>query len=221
MNILIVAAHPDDEALGCGGTIARHAAAGERVDILFLADGASARPGAGADEIEARRRAARAAAAALGAQPPEFLDFPDNRLDIVPLLTVVQAVEAVVGRARPAIVYTHHAGDLNIDHRIANQATLTACRPLPGATVRAIYSFEVLSSTEWASHLTGFWPTRYVDIGSHLEAKMAALRLYRAEMRPFPHPRSFEAVAALAKLRGTAVGLAAAEAFMTIREIST
>jgi LmbE family N-acetylglucosaminyl deacetylase len=219
-TVMVVAAHPDDEVLGCGGTLARHAAAGDRVELLLVADGVTGRAEAASKaEQAARLAAAEAAARALGARPPRSLLFPDNRLDTVALLDVVRRIEECMAEVRPDIVYTHHAGDLNIDHELVHRAVLTACRPLPGSTVRALYTFEVLSSTEWRPGARPFDPVRYVDIGATLERKMAALRCYGAEMRPFPHARSYEAVEALAKLRGAQAGMAAAEAFGVLRAI--
>lgn len=222
-TVLVIAAHADDEALGCGGTMARHAAAGDDVHILFLADGVGARGDRAEQDaaLSERRAAAESAAAVLGAHPPIFLDLPDNQLDSMPLLEVTRAIEAVAENLHPEIIYTHHAGDLNVDHRICNQAVLTAFRAFPGQSVRAIHCFEVCSSTEWAFASTGpaFVPTRYVDISAFIETKLAALEAYAMEMRPFPHIRSSRAVSALATWRGACVGSEAAEAFITIREI--
>lgn len=219
-SILVVAAHPDDEALGCGGTIARHVAAGDEVACLFLADGATSRESEA--DASVRERQARRAADTLGIGEILLARFPDNRMDTVALLDVVQVIEKVVARFSPETIYTHHGGDLNIDHRITHQAVLTACRPQPGHSVRAIYGFEVPSSTEWAppATLPPFTPTRFVDITAYLEQKRAALDCYVEEMRPWPHARSFEAVEALARMRGACVGVEAAEAFMVIREIA-
>ena len=223
MTTLVVAAHPDDEALGCGGTIRRLADAGEHVEILFLADGESSRTGGEVDSelLKYRRRAACAAAAILGAQQPRFADFPDNRLDTVPLIEIVQAVESAVDDIRPDTVYTHHAYDLNIDHGLVSRAVVTACRPLPGHSVERLFAFEVLSSTEWqlADEHLAFVPDRFVNIAEQLDAKLAALEAYAEEMRPFPHSRSYEAVRAQATLRGAHSGLTAAEAFRTLRMI--
>ncbi len=218
-NILVIAAHPDDEALGCGGALVRHVARGDRVQCLFLADGAGSRS-EGAD-VGLRQRQAEAAARRLGAAAPMLLGFPDNRMDSVPLLDIVQAVEKVIAEVRPDIIYTHHGNDLNIDHRITHQAVLTACRPQPDSCVRAIYGFEVPSSTEWASPeaAPAFRPVRFVDISDYLQHKMALLDCYADEMRAFPHARSREAVEALARWHGATVGVAAAEAFSVIREI--
>jgi N-acetylglucosamine malate deacetylase 1 len=222
MTVLVIVAHPDDEVLGAGGTIARHVARGEEVHTLFLTDGVGARGGTEAAATH-RCAAARQAAAILGAKPPRFTGFQDNRLDGVDLLDVVQAVENMVAAVRPETIYTHHAGDLNIDHAVCHRAVLTACRPLPGSVVRRIYAMEVVSSTEWA--LPGaadcFFPNRFVDVSTTLQTKQRALGAYAEEMRSFPHPRSHQAVEALAHWRGAMAGVVAAEAFATVREIET
>ena len=220
-TVLVVAAHPDDEILGCGGTIARHAARGDNVSLLFLADGETSRPGAGTADIEKRQAAARKAAEIVGASIFDFADFPDNRLDGVELLTVVRRIEAAIGELAPEIVYTHALADLNIDHQTCHRATLTACRPLPGRSVRRLLAFETLSSTEWSAEAMAvrFCPTLFIDIGDHLAQKLEALDCYDDELPPFPHARSREAVEALARRRGAEVGCPAAEAFQIIREI--
>ena len=220
-RILVVAAHPDDEALGCGGMMARHAAEGADVAVLFLADGEMARTEAQSSLIGSRREAARRAAAELGATSVTCSEFPDNRLDTVAILDITQAIEAVIGAHKPSILYTHHAGDVNVDHRIPHRAVMTACRALPGHPVRAIRCFEVLSSTEWATAGFGppFRPTLFCDIATYMPTKLAALRCYDGEMRPFPHSRSYEAVEALAKYRGASGGMLAAEGFVIAREL--
>lgn len=225
-RILIVAAHPDDEVLGCGGVAARHAKRGDRVDVLIVAEGATSRgerrnASAHADELSALKEAARRAAKILGARPPRFGGLPDNRLDEVPLLDVVKLIESVGAEVRPETVYTHHAGDLNVDHQVIARAVATAFRPLPGASVRSVYAFETVSSTEWAFHAVepAFRPSRFEDISDVMGLKRAALECYAREMRPFPHPRSIEAIESLARLRGASVGVAAAEAFCVIRDV--
>ena len=220
-TVLVIAAHPDDEILGCGATMARHAAAGDEVHVLIVGEGETSR-GAGGDAVADRGAAAKAAAKAVGAHAPRMLGLPDNRLDSLALLDIVQPIEKAIDAVRPDTVYTHHAGDLNIDHRIVHQATVTACRPLPGQRIRALYAFEVLSSTEWSGQVgPAFAPNCFVDVVDHMEQKLTALRCYDSEMRPFPHARSYEAVQALATLRGASAGLAAAEAFLVIRLIET
>ena len=218
--ILAVVAHPDDEVLGAGGTLARHAASGDEVHIVFLTDGVGAR-GNDRAAVERRAKAARLAASLLGACEPQFLGYPDNRLDRVDLLDITQAIEQVIKEIAPSTIYTHHAGDLNIDHVLCHRAVLTACRPMAGSKVRRIYAMEVPSSTEWSSpySASAFVPTHFVDISATQEAKRRALEAYAEEMRAFPHPRSFEAIDALATWRGASAGLHVAEAFMVLREI--
>lgn len=224
-TILVVAAHPDDELLGCAGALARHARAGDRVEIAILAEGATSRSAdsdrdSHAAELDRLRDAARRAADMIGANEPEFFGLPDNRMDGLVLLDLVQRLEQTIARVRPEIVYTHHRGDVNVDHDITHRAVITACRPLPGHPVRQILSYETVSSTEWMSPASApsFAPNWFVDIGETLETKLAALRCYEAEMRPFPHPRSYQAVEHLARWRGASAGFHAAEAFMLVRQ---
>jgi LmbE family N-acetylglucosaminyl deacetylase len=227
--VLIVAAHPDDEALGCGGSMARLADEGAAVHVHFLADGVGARSGgpggrAGgpdAKALKARRGAALKACDILGAASVTFGDFSDNRLDTVALLDIIRQVEARMEVVRPALVLTHHAGDLNIDHRRVHDAVVTACRPHPTQSVRTLLFFELPSSTEWQVPGTGqpFEPTWFVDISKTLARKIAALKAYRMELRPWPHARSLEAITHLARWRGSCVGVEAAEAFVLGRTI--
>lgn len=215
MKVLVIAAHPDDEVLGCGATMARLAAEGHRVEVLIVAEGATSRPGHEADDVSSLRECARAAAAVLGASEVHFGGLPDNRLDAVPLLEVVQLIEGVLSEVRPDVVLTHHDGDLNVDHRVVSNAVLTACRPMAGSRVTRVYLFEVASSTEWAFHRMkpSFEPNVFVDVNESVGAKQRALECYASEMRGFPHPRSSENIAALATTRGAAAGLRRAEAF--------
>ena len=224
-SVLIVAAHPDDEVLGCGGTIARHVAEGDSVNVVFFTDGVGARhreKGARyqSDQV-LRNESARAALAILGTEAPSSLGFPDNRLDGVDLLDLVQALEAKSRPLEPSLIYTHWFGDLNIDHCRVYQSVLTAFRPTERSSVRQIKSFEIPSSTEWGdrSITSKFNPTSYVDISGFLDVKLRAMEAYAEEMRSFPHPRSREALEALARWRGAESGLMAAEAFVQIREI--
>lgn len=216
-RILVVAAHPDDEALGCGGALAKHAAAGAEVAALFLTNGAGARSDASDAQIAARRAAMEQAAEILGIRKLSQLDFPDNALDTVPLLEVAKAVESFASDfGLPDVVYTHHSGDLNVDHQIAHRAALTCFRPQPGRQVGEIRVFETLSSTGWFGSNRGesrFQPCLIVDIADFWECKKAALEAYTAEMRNWPHARSIGAVEALARHRGSVAGVEMAEAF--------
>lgn len=217
-KVLIVSAHTDDEALGCGGTIARHVAEGDTIYAVFLADGVTSRPDASSVELEQRNLAAAKAHEILGIKKAYMLGFPDNRMDSVPLLDIVQQLEGVLQEVQPEIIYTHHFGDLNVDHRVSHQAVMTACRPLPMGGGAEIYTFEVMSSTEWNSPgFAPFIPNMFVDISDFLGIKMRALEAYSEEMRPAPHSRSLDNLTELARHRGNCVGFHAAEAFMVMR----
>jgi N-acetylglucosamine malate deacetylase 1 len=220
VRVLVVAAHPDDEVLGCGATVARHVEQGNAVEILILGTGALSRDGARPGEPARLARQAEEASRILGARQVRVLDLPDNRFDSVDLLEIVKRVEAEIRRLDPEVVYTHHAGDLNVDHRRTFQAVMTASRPQGPGGVRKILSFEVPSSTEWQSPTSGvgFSPNTFVDVGRTIDRKVAALKAYTEEVRPFPHPRSPEAVRALGAWRGATVGFLAAEAFVLVRE---
>lgn len=218
-TVVVVAAHPDDEVLGCAGTIALHSAAGDQVHVIFMADGEQSRAQQ-APQHQARQQAARAAADALGVCSVQFLDFADNAMDSVPLLHIVQALEHALKPLQPECIYTHFGGDLNIDHRLTYQAVLTASRPQPEQSVRSIYCFEVPSSTEWAAHTeVGFRPQLFIDTSSVQTQVEAALHCYATELRPWPHSRSMHAIQLRQQWRGSHVGLTSAEAFMIEREI--
>jgi len=218
-TVLVVAAHSDDEALGCAGTIAKHTAAGDQVHVLFMTDGVGSRDATDTDVI-ARQKATKEAMDALGVTAMQNLNFPDNKMDSVALLEIVKEVEISLSKLEPNILYTHHIGDLNIDHCITHKAVMTACRPQPGLSVKEIYAFEVLSSTEWQTPgVNAFCPTVYVDITDFIEIKKKVLNVYSDEMRQPPHTRSIENALRLCELRGNAVGIKSAEAFMCIRKI--
>lgn len=225
-SVLVVVAHPDDEVLGCGGTLARYARDGHTVHVAMLADGLGARhegalTAASASALERRRGAAQQASSILGVHSISFGDFPDNQMDTVPLLSIARHVEQLVQQHTPSIVLTHHAGDVNIDHRRIHEAVVTACRPQPGHPVRTVLTFEVASSTEWqfAASAPVFAPSWFVDISDSLELQQHALAAYADELRPWPHPRSLEALRDRARWRGASIGVAAAEAFMVGRHI--
>lgn len=219
-TVLIVAAHADDEALGCGGAIARHAAEGDNVYAVFMADGVSSRALSTKKDLEGRNVAAERARKILGIKKCFYLGLPDNRMDSVPMIEIVRALEPIVQMLKPTIVYTHHDGDLNIDHRITHQALITACRPAPNFSVREIYAFEIMSSTEWSAPTSKpFVPNHYVDITEYLDTKLESLAAYAVEMRAEPHSRSIAHLKNLAHHRGNSVGMLAAEAFLTIRTL--
>ncbi|WP_291499947.1 PIG-L deacetylase family protein [Desulfocurvus sp.] len=222
--ILAIVAHPDDEVLGCGGTLARLADEGWPLVAAVLSAGATSRlPGR---EEERRQQAALKdalgqAACILGVKEVRQFDFPDNAFDSVPLLEIVRVVETLVQECCPSVVFTHHSGDLNVDHCVTARAVLTATRPQGRNPVRTVLSFEVPSSTEWSfgGVLPAFTPNVFFDVTATLERKLAAMEAYAQEGRPFPHPRSLEALRMLSGVRGSACGLQAAEAFMLVRHV--
>jgi len=220
-KLLVVAAHPDDEVLGCGGAIAHFTQQGVTTTVLFLADGVAARANADVAELERRQAAAHTAAECLGIQSVSLGQLPDNRLDTVDLLSIVKIVEAAIAQHHPDTVLTHHAGDVNIDHQRVHQAVVTACRPQPDHCVKTLLFFEVPSSTEWQTpgSAPAFLPNWFVDISDTLPRKLEALSAYEDELRPAPHPRSLASIKALARWRGATIGVDAAEAFMLGRQI--
>jgi len=224
-SVLILTAHPDDEVLGCGGTIAKLVDQGAILHVAFLADGVFSRIGEQAtqqEELKIRRKAAQAACDILGVKSVTFGDFPDNRMDTIALLDITKAVESLISELQPDTVFTHHAGDLNIDHRRIHEAVVTACRPQHRHPVKTLLCFEVPSSTEWQFPYStpAFEPNWFVDISSTLNRKMAALEAYVAELHDWPHPRSRQGVEHLAHWRGATVGVDAAEAFILGRQLA-
>jgi len=223
MTTLVLAAHPDDEVLGCGGTMARLAQEGETVYVAILGEGITSRvqhrAHADASEVEALRNCSHRVAARLGARECFLYGLPDNRFDTVPLLDIVKIIEDLVAKLKPDTVYTQHGGDLNVDHLQLYRATLTATRPIVGCPVKAVYAYEVASSTEWAfqQFSPAFRPSVFVNIEATLSRKIDAMQMYQSEAREFPHPRAPEALRAQAQRWGTTAGLAAAEAFDLVR----
>jgi LmbE family N-acetylglucosaminyl deacetylase len=218
---MAIVAHADDEVLGCGGTLRRHVLDGDDVWTVILADGETSRSASTDASVVSREIAARNAAAILGVQHVLLHRLPDNRLDACPRLDIVKLVEGCIAEIRPDTIYSHHAGDLNVDHRRVSEAVVTACRPQKGHSVETLLFFETVSSTEWQMPNVGpaFQPNWFVDISDHLDVKLRALRPYADEMRPWPHPRSIEGVTHLARWRGATIGCDAAEAFILGRQL--
>lgn len=214
-------AHPDDEILGSAGTIVRHIQNGDEVNVLILAEGITSRGNKEdnfSKELEQLQQTAIKANKLLGVSNIEFGNLPDNRMDSVDLLDIVKIVEKFINTYQPEVIYTHHSGDLNIDHRLTHQAVMTATRPMVNQCVKEIYTFEIPSSTEWSFDYS-FKPNVFVDITDMIDFKLQALNCYESEMRKFPHPRSPEAIRVIAQRWGTVVGCEAAEAFYLIRKV--
>lgn len=223
MTTLVIAAHPDDEVLGCGGTMKKLSNQGEDVYIAILGEGITSRYQA-REEVDqsliARlHKRSEQAAEIVGAKDLFMYSLPDNRFDTVAMLDVVKIIEKLVNDLQPDTVYTQHGGDLNIDHVVTYRATLTATRPMQGTPVKALYGYEVASSTEWSFQQFSpvFHANTFVDISETLEAKIAAMQVYESESRISPHPRSPEILRTIATHWGSVVGVNAAEAFNLIR----
>lgn len=225
MSVLCVVAHPDDEVLGVGGTLARHVGEGDDVHVCILSDGVASRHAELDAEvqgrIERRRGHAKEACEMLGVASVSFHRFPDNEFDTVSLLEIVQTVESEIDEYDPDIVYTHHYGDLNVDHELVCRATVTATRPLKDSNIDRVLAFETLSATEWStqSPTNAFQPQLFVNIEGHLDDKLDAVAVYSDELREPPHPRSIESVRMNAELWGSKSGVRAAEPFEILREI--
>lgn len=227
-KILIIAAHPDDEVLGCGGTIAKLKKEGNQVFCLILGKGKSSRYSKeDAKNLKLKKEQsvleaeAQKAAKILGISKLFFEDFPDQQYDAIPLINIIKSIEKIKNQIKPDIVFTHHAGDLNLDHQITCRAVLTACRPLKGEAVKEIYSFEVPSSTEWGlpKKKDYFAPNFFVDISETLPQKIKAMSFYKSELKKYPHPRSLKAIKIIAQRWGTVVGKNFVEAFELIRHL--
>ena len=223
-KILIVAAHPDDEVLGCGGTVARYLNEGNvEVATLILGEGITSRDkyrdrDSRNIEIESLKKNIINANRILGIEKVFSFDFPDNRFDTVALIDIIKVIEDIKWSFMPDTIFTHFANDMNIDHAVTNKAVLTATRPMHDEPVKEIYAFEILSSTEWNFPLS-FSPDMFVDICGTIKKKQEAMGVYKDELRDFPHPRSLEGIALNAKYWGMKLGLKYTEAFQTIRRI--
>lgn len=220
-RVLVVAAHPDDEVLGCGGTVARKVKNGGEAYTLILGQGIASRyKKANAqkirDQIEELKKSVYAANEIIGVKEVFAHDFPDNKFDTVSLLEIVKVIENIKNKIKPDIIFTHYEKDLNIDHQITYKAVLTATRPLPNEVVKEIYSFEVLSSTEW-NYPTTFAPDVFFDISDTIDIKIKAMSEYKSELGEFPHPRSLQAIKLSAEYWAMRVGMKYAEAFKAVR----
>jgi N-acetylglucosamine malate deacetylase 1 len=221
-HVLVVVAHPDDEVLGCGGTLAHFGLRGDNVHTLIVADGETGYLHRDAEAVAERRQMAIKAAACLNLRPPMFLDLADQRLDAISLIDLIQSIEKVAAEIDPEVVLTHDRTDLNRDHRVVFEATATAIRPLPGRHCRRFLTFETPGSTEYGGMHLGeiFLPNVFVDISEVIERKIAALNCYAREIRSPPHPRSLERIEALARWRGAWCGRELVEAFRLAFSIS-
>ena len=219
-RILAIAPHPDDEILGCGGTLARHVRNGDQVYVVIVTRGT---PKLYKDQqIENVRNEARAAHRIIGVKETVFLDFHAPELDVTSQADISRALSKYIQQFKIDCLYLPHRGDIHHDHTAVFNGGLVAARPVGDYTVQQIYAYETLSETEWAPPFgdDAFIPTHFVDVTASLSTKMEALNCFKSQVREFPNPRSLEGVEALAKFRGATVGVSRAEAFMTVRTIS-
>lgn len=218
-NVLVIAPHPDDEVLGCGGVIARHVSQGDTVCVLIVTRGDES---LFSDElIEQGRRELVTAHALLGVKETFFLDFPAPKLDTLPEHIVADAIRRVFNKLQPSTLYLPYRGDIHRDHKVVFDASMVAARPVTGCSVKTILCYETLSETDWAYPFNGdtFAPTVFVDITHFLETKIEAMSCYASQLKEPPSARSLDSLRALARVRGGAAGLEMAEAFLLVRTI--
>ncbi len=225
-TILVIAAHPDDEILGVGATVASRVLAGDTAYAVILGEGQTSR----ADHreemeqsvVEELHKDTHAAAMHIGFKEVFFENVPDNRFDQIDLLDIVKSVERIIKKIQPDVIYTHHKGDLNIDHKITYQAVITATRPMKNCCVKEIYTFETVSSTEWNFSYGNdqFKPNVFVDVNDTFERKIAAMQEYKTELCEFPHPRSLKCLEVTAQKWGSVVGKNYVEPFELVRSIT-
>ncbi|WP_060207332.1 PIG-L deacetylase family protein [Sporosarcina koreensis] len=213
-NVLVIAAHPDDELLGSGGTLKKLMNEGYNVITVIVAKGRK-------EEEHHMDQIVLNANKHIGIDEVIFLEHPNLLLEMMPLHVLTKDIEELIEKYDPSIIFTHHYGDVNRDHQILFQAVLTATRPLPGKKPVELICFETVSSSEWGqqSDNKNFKPTYFVDITDTIDKKIEALKFYDVEMRLFPHPRSYKGVEYLARMRGMTIGVEYAEAFEIIRRV--
>lgn len=219
-RVLVVAAHPDDEILGLGGTIRNYFEKGYEIHCIIIAQGMKSRSHQTLSLTKLKENAIKSSKH-VGYKSVEFFDFPDNELDSITTLDVTRVIEEKIEVFLPNIVFTHHNGDKNLDHRIIYDATLSATRPYAKHTVEELYAYETPSSTEWnfSNTSSSFIPNIFIDVSNSINYKLAAMKEYVSEIRDYPHPRSLESLKIIAQRWGTVVNQNFSEAFMLIRKI--
>ncbi len=223
MKVLVIAPHPDDEVLGCGGTIKKYTDKGDKVYLCVAT--CAYTPNWSEEFIKNRKKEIECSNKVLGIEKTFFLDLPTVKLDTIPQNKINDLISKCVDEIKPEIIYIPHRGDLNKDHQIIFESALVAARAKPGVSIKKIFSYEVLSETEWGEQKIKklkdvFLPTVYVDIKDTLENKIKAMKCYKSELKKFPHPRSEKGITVLSEKRGMEAGLENAEAFILIKEIS-
>lgn len=224
-KILVVAAHPDDEILGCGGTIAKYLKEGTKVKTVILTKGISSRYDKVTNKVKKLQsklqKSSLLANRAIGVRDISFFDLPDNQFDSKSLLSLVKILEKIIKEFKPNKIFTHFINDLNIDHQYTSKAVITAARPEYHNSVAEIIFFEINSSTDYQINTNGmqFQPNFFVNISKTLKNKKKALTFYRTEMKKYPHSRSIKAVINKNISIGNSFGFNACEAFQIARKI--
>ena len=223
-KILVFAAHPDDEALGCMGTLLHFKSKGYKIKICFMSDGESSRKLSDSKKqklVKSRMEQAKLVSKKSKFIKPNFFNLPDNKLDTISLLSIVKKVEKEIKKFKPSIIFTHFENDLNIDHQITCKSVLTATRPKTNLFVKKLYCFETLSNTDFSFKNKNkvFNPNFFVDINKFLKKKIELLKIYKREIKQWPHQRSTKGVKILSNYRGSQIGVKNAEAFMCLREL--
>jgi LmbE family N-acetylglucosaminyl deacetylase len=221
MNVLVIAAHPDDETLGCGGTLLKHVSAGDEVSWLVVTQ--AHEPQWPSETIDLKAEEVERVASAYGFARYERLGFPSSRLDVTPRAQLIDAIARVIEQCRPSVVYVVHAGDVHGDHADVFDATLVVLKAFRMRTLgtRRVLAYETLSSTDAAPPAPErvFMPTVFSDMTDFLERKLEIMALYESEAQADPLPRGPSAIRALARLRGATIGVEYAEAFRLVREL--
>ena len=223
-KIMVIAAHPDDELLGSAGTLLLFKEKGYQIKVVFISDGESSRSLKKNKFIYINKRKEQALEVSklCKFKKPVFGDFPDNSLDTVPILNIIKFIESEILKFNPNIIFTHNENDLNIDHKIVFNSVVTATRPSTKTFVKAIYCFETPSSTEvnFSSNRSNFNPNLFFDITHLINTKIKLLKIYKNEIKKYPHFRSFEGIKVLAKYRGAQIGVKYSEAFYLLRQLN-
>ena len=219
MKVLVISAHPDDEVIGAGGTIARHVDHGDVVCWCVVTQAYN--PPWSKEYLETARQQVDKVQKVLGIQEIFFCGFPTVKLNTVPYMEISSALQGIVGQVQPEIVYTTPHNDINLDHRIVYECTLVATRPLPGCPVKRLLSYEIGPGSRQGlvSGGDGFVANVFVDISNYMDKKIEAMLCYKSELQEYPNPRSLKGLRMIAEERGLGVGLKAAEAFRLIRQI--
>ncbi len=216
-KIAAIFAHPDDEILGCGATMSKYSDKGSEINVLLLTNGYKSRESNKFSKEEFDKQI-KDSLEKIGCFSLKKCDFPDNKMDSIPMLDIVKEIEHFLLKNKPDAIFTHFCGDLNIDHRIVFNAVITAARPI--SFKGKIFSSEINSSTEWNYSNNVFRPNFFECVDNYIESKLEAMKAHENELMAWPHPRSIEGIRNLSKLRGQQIGVDHAEAFMLVRQVN-